>query len=621
MPATMSEEEVVSPEETHLGSIFGTARYMSPEQVRGEAVDRRTDIWSLGAVLYEMVAGRAPFSGETTGEVMASILEAEPPPLANYIGQIPDELEQIIRRTLRKERDARYQSARELLDALKDVRRRMDLSAESKSLTAAPSEIHWTRSRLAVALAVLVAVLALVLSFSWHRNQTASSAPEKSIAVLPFENLSDDKENAYFATAVQDEILSDLARIADLKVISRTSTRSYEAGKPRNSRQIGQELGVAHLLEGNVQRIGNRVRINAQLIDTRSDSHLWAQVYDRDVSDIFVIESEIARTIADQLQPKISASEKAAVARPPTRDLVANDLYLKAIARFQTPESVSEREAVRLLEQAVARDPRFLRAYCALAQVHLSLFEGEDHTPARLQTAKAAIEKAAQLQPNAGEVHLVRARYFARGLRDYDHARAELELARRTLPNEATVYFEIGLTDRRQGRWTEALRNFERAVELDPRNVEYLKTTAEACSTLRRYGEANRIGRRALALSPHDNWLRIFLASKPVWERADTRPWRNELNAIVSENPGIAPTISEDLWVCAIFERDVAAAERALATIPREGIPGYLGFVDRGNGTWVIPPAYSTALRLPAQLSPRRAPCWKSNCAKKPIMH
>ena len=426
---------------------------------------------------------------------------------------------------------------------------------------------------------MLVAALALALPFYWQRNQTTSPMPEKSIAVLPFENLSDDKENAYFATGVQDEILSDLAKIADLKVISRTSTSPYEAGKPRNSRQIGQELGVAHLLEGSVQRAGNHLRINAQLIDTRTDAHLWAQTYDRDVADVFAIQSEIAQTIADQLQAKISVGEKAAVARPPTRDLVANDLYLKAIAILQTPESVSEREAIRLLEQAVARDPRFLRAYCALARVHLSLYEGEDHTPARLQTANAVIEKAAQLQPDAGEVHLVRARYLARGLRDYDHARVELELARRTLPNDATIYYETALVDVRQGRWTEALRNFERAVELDPRNVAYLTATADTCSSMRRYSEAVRIGRRALALSPHDNWLRIFLASQPLSERADIRPWRNELNAIVSENPGAAPSISEDLWYCAILERDVAAAERALATIPPEGFQAYLGAV------------------------------------------
>ena len=315
VPATLSEEEVVSLAETHLGTIFGTARYMSPEQVLGEAVDKRTDIWSLGVVLYEMVAGRAPFSGETAGEVMTSILETEPPAFTNHSGKIPDELQQIIRRTLRKKSDERYQSARELLDAFKGVRRRMDLSAESESLIASSPKRHWTRSPTAVVLAVLVAALALALPFLWHRNQTTSPMPEKSIAVLPFENLSDNKENAYFATGVQDEILSDLAKIADLKVISRTSTRPYEAGKPRNSRQIGQELGVAHLLEGSVQRTGNHLRINAQLIDTRTDAHLWAQTYDRDVADVFAIQSEIAQTIADQLQVKISVSAK----KPPSR--------------------------------------------------------------------------------------------------------------------------------------------------------------------------------------------------------------------------------------------------------------------------------------------------------------
>ena len=185
------------------------------------------------------------------------------------------------------------------------------------------------------------------------------------------------------------------------------------------------------------------------------------------------------------------------------------------------------------------------------------------------------IEKAAQLQPDAGEVHLVRARYLARGLRDYDQARAELELARRTLPNDATVYLETALVDVRQGRWTEALRSSKRAIELDPRNVAYLTATAEICSSTSHYSEADRIGRRALALSPHDNWLRIFLASQPLAERADIRPLRNELNAIVSENPGAA----KDLWYCAMLERDVAAAERALAAIPPEGTQGYLGGV------------------------------------------
>jgi tetratricopeptide (TPR) repeat protein len=322
------------------------------------------------------------------------------------------------------------------------------------------------------------------------------------------------------------------------------------------------------------------VRINAQLVDIRTEAHLWAQVYDRDVSDVFAIQSEIAQTIANQLQAKISEGEKAAITNAPTSDLIANNLYVQAMGlEYLQPDTKALLRAISLLEQAVARDPHFLRAYCALARVHVDLYEGQDHTAAHLESAKANIERANQVQSDSGEVHLARAHYLARGLRDYDGARVELELARRTLPNDATAYFETALVDVRQGRWAEALRTSERAIELDPRNIEYLTVTADTCSHMGRYGEADRIGRRALALSPHDNWLRIFLASQPLAERADIRPLRNGLNAIVSENPGAASTISEDLWSCAILERDAAAADRALATIPPGGIQGYLGLV------------------------------------------
>jgi len=580
VPVTTMDEEAALPFETRLGSILGTARYMSPEQALGEPVDGRTDIWSLGAVLYEMVAGRAPFLGSAPREVMNSILTAEPPLLTSSIARTPAEVQQIVGKALSKEREHRYKSAHQLIEALKGVRRRMELPAELERANEPASWLRWTLSPAALVLGALAAALALAFPFYWHRHVTTSPIPEKSIAVLPFENLSDNKDNSSFAAGVQDEILSDLAKIADLKVISRTSTLPYETGKPRNLRKIAQELGVAHLLEGTVQRTDNHLRINAQLIDGRTDSHLCAQTYDRDVSDVFAIQSEIAQTIADQLQAKISEGEKAAIGKAPTSDLLANNLYVQAIAlEYQQPDKKSLLRAIALLEQAVARDPAFLRAYCALARLHVNLYEGEDHTAAHLQSAKANIDRASQLQSDSGEVHLVRAHYLARGLRDYDGARVELELARRTLPNDATVYFETARVDVRQGRWTEALRSFERAIELDPRNVEYLITTADNCSIMRGYGEAVRLGRRALDLSPHDNRIRSFLASQPASERADIRPWRKELNAILSENPGAAPSLSEDLWVCAIIERDAAAADRALATIPPGGIKGYLGLV------------------------------------------
>ena len=240
VPVTMAEEEALLLVETNLGSILGTVRYMSPEQARGAPVDKCTDIWSLGVVLYEMVAGRAPFTGDTPGEVMTSILGTEPPPLTSYIAQTPAELQQIVSKTLRKEREERYQSAHEMLEALKSLRRRMEFKAELERSTAAPSWLRWTRSPIALVLALLVAALALALPFYWHRNLTPSSIPEKSIAVLPFENFSDDKENSYFAAGIQDDVLTSLAKIHELKVISRTSVMAYQNPGGRNLREIAR---------------------------------------------------------------------------------------------------------------------------------------------------------------------------------------------------------------------------------------------------------------------------------------------------------------------------------------------------------------------------------------------
>ena len=408
-----------------------------------------------------------------------------------------------------------------------------------------------------------------------HTGVAVSPIPEKSIAVLPFENLSDDKTNAYFADGVQDEILSNLAKIADLKVISRTSANLYKSGRPRNAREIGEQLGVAHFLEGSVQRVGDRLRVHAQLIDARTDAHAWAQTYDRDVADLFAIQSEIAQTIAAQLQAKISSAEKAAIAEPPTSDLVANDLYLRAIALGRAQSQPELFQAVSLLEQAIARDPRFLRAYCALADMHLAFYyNGYDRTAARLKMADEAIQNATRLQPDAGEVHLIKAQYlFGFGIRDYDRAREELELARRTLPNDPAVYYKAALIDRRQGRWTEGLRNFERALESDPNNVDFLTNAAATCISMRRYAAAGQFCRRVVAIAPRDYWARVTLAFQPFYERADIRPLRKELNTILAEEPDAGPKIARDLWYCAILERDPAAADRALTMFPPQGFP------------------------------------------------
>jgi serine/threonine-protein kinase len=440
---------------------------------------------------------------------------------------------------------------------------------------------------------LLVSAIALVISFLIFFNPAsqpttrapapgalATSAlaaiPEKSIAVLPFENLSDEKENAFFADGVQDEILTGLSRVADLKVISRTSVMQYKTATKRNLREIATDLGVAHVLEGSVQRAGGRVRVNAQLIDARTDSQLWAERYDRDVADVFAIESEVAGKIVAQLQAKISPSEKAAIEKALTTDLVAHDLYLRAQALFaDTSDPLHAREklpqAAQLLDQAVARDPHFLQAWCLLSRVHsVAYFRGHDHTAARLDLANAALEAARRLEPDAGEVHLALAIYYYHGFRDYGRARSELAIARRTLPNNAEVFQYTGLIDRREGHWEEATRNMERALELDPRNFFILQQLALTYLPQRRYADEARTYDRALTIMPGDPGSRMLRAQVAVNWRADIKPFQNTLTTLIAENPNFGSDVNGLLY--ALCERTLAAADRALANYPREGV-------------------------------------------------
>ena len=371
---------------------------------------------------------------------------------------------------------------------------------------------------------------------------------------------------------MQDEILTDLAKIADLKVISRTSVMHYRSGIARNLREIGQQLGVAHVLEGSVQRAGNRVRVNAQLVDARTDRHLWAQTYDRDLADVFAIQSEIAKTIADQLQAKLSPREKSAIERPPTNDITAFDLYTRAKNLLVTATSSNTGkadflQAIDLLNQAVARDPSFFQAYCGLAEAHDQLYQiGYDHTSARLALAEAAIEAASRLRPNAGETHLARARNIYQGYLDYDGALAELELARQTLPNDSRVFELTGYIQRRQpGRYEEATRTLERAIDLDPRNVVVLQQIAAFnYRRLRRYADAKSAWDRLLAITPDDVTAKAERAMVDLEWKGDTRPLHQMIDAIRATNPAAVQSIADRWIICALAERDAAAANNAL---------------------------------------------------------
>ena len=401
----------------------------------------------------------------------------------------------------------------------------------------------------------------------------ATAIPAKSIAVLPFDNLSDDKQNAYFTDGVQDEILTDLAKIADLKVISRTSVMQYKAGAQRNLREIGQQLGVAHLLEGSVQRAGGKVRVNAQLIDARTDGHLWAQVYDRPLDDVFAIQSEIAKAIADQLQAKISPSEKTAIEQPPTSDVAAFDLYSRAktlllTTSFSAQAKPNLLQAADLLNQAVMRDPQFFLAYCQLAYTHDNLyFLGLDHTPARLALAEAAIQTALRLRPDAGEAHLARAENLYRGHLDYNAALAELEIAHRTLPNDSRVFELTGYIRRRQGQQEEGLRNLERSLQLDPRNFFTLQQISISYINLRRYAEAAAPLERALTINPSDTDTKVARAFVDFDWKADTRPLHQTIEAIRTENPSVVGTVADSWFNCALAERDAGAAKNALLAL------------------------------------------------------
>jgi len=458
----------------------------------------------------------------------------------------------------------------------------VNLSGDGVGNAAAPKKFQAIKKRRAHVRWATVAVALLVLGtivggtfYLSHRSTTSAlRVLDKSIAVLPFENLSRDPDNAFFTDGVQDEILTYLAKIADLKVISRMSVMQYKSGAPRNLREIGQQLGVAHVVEGSVQRAANKVRVNAQLIDARNDAHLWAQTYDRDLADVFAIQSEIAKAIADQLQTKLSPNEKKAIEQPPTTDLAAFDLYSRAkplllTAGFSATSEPDRRKAIELLDEAVKRDPSFFDAYCQLAFAHESLYSvrGSDHTPARLALAEAAVQTATRLRPDAAETHLARAQYLYYGLRDYAGALAELEIARRALPNDPRLFELAGYILQRRGQPEEGLQKLQRAVELDPRNFFTLQQIALSYQSLRRYAEAIAALDRALAIEPDNAETRADRALVYLFWKADTRPLHQTIDAILAQGPGAIVRAAVIWFACALAERDPAAAERALVAL------------------------------------------------------
>lgn len=410
-----------------------------------------------------------------------------------------------------------------------------------------------------------------------------ASFPERSVAVLPFEDMSAAKQDGVLAGTMQDAIRTALAKVSDLRVISRNSVSSYLPGEPRNLRAIAQSLGAGHILEGKVRRSAEKIWITVQLIDARRSERLWSVAYERTPSDVFGVQSDIVERVAAQLQAKVSAKEKTAIAERPTKDLAAYGLYVRgkilvaSVSNAQIQEKLLE--AVALLGRAIESDPEFYLAWCELASAHEYLyFFGFDHTPARLSLAKAALDTAIRLRPEAGETHLARATFLYRCYLDYDRARAELALIQRELPNHPEAFELVGYIDRRQGLWAESARSLQRAVKLDPQNVLLLQQIGASYQEFRQFGAMAAALDRALAIDPHDLDTRITRALIELEWRADTRPLQALVGVLLAENPEGASQVADPWLYASLCQRDPAALARALAAIPPTGISTDINF-------------------------------------------
>ena len=552
---------------TQTLDVLGTPSYMAPEQAVGNnaAVSSATDVYGLGAVLYQLLTGQPPFAGGTTYETIKLLLDTEPRPPRLVNPKIDRDLSTICLKCLEKDPKRRYSSALALAEDLERWLKHEPIAARRVGPLVRGRK--WVRRNPSIAvMAAMLLALAVPLGVMVWKSELIRQPVTTGIAVLPFENLNDQKENSVFADGVQDDILTKLAKIADLKVISRTSVMDYR-GK-RNVRQIGDALRVSHVLEGSARRSGDRIYLNAQLIDTRTDTHVWAEQYDRDLNDMFAVQSEIAEKVAERLNAKITATEKLTIEGKPTADLIAFDLYTRGknlfLAAPFSGRGADLLEAIDLLNQAVARDPSFFQAYCLLADVHGFLYWFGDHTPGRLALEEAAIQAASRLRPDAGETHLTRAANLYGSHHDYDGALAELEVARRSLPNSPGLFEVMASIQGMQGRWEECIRNWERAVELDPRNVTTLFQSGLSYGAVRRYAEQKSKLDRILTIDPNNLVLKAHRAFVELDWKADTGPLHQLIDEIRATNPAAMPKIADRWLVCALAERDVAAAKDAL---------------------------------------------------------
>ena len=561
---------------THTLTIFGTPGYIAPEQAKGPAANLTpaADVYSLGAILFSLLTGRPPFLGEHALAVIHEAAEKSAPKLRSLAPGLDRDLETICAKCLEREPSARYRTAGDLAE---DLQRWLEGRHIVARPVSAPARAwRWSRRNPLVAgMGALLLVLGTAVGALIWKGESVRAPAASGIAVLPFENLSPEDESAFFADRVQDGILTKLARVADLKVISRTSVLPYRGA--RSTQQIARALNVSHVLEGSVRRSAGKIFLNVQLIDARSDTHVWAEKYECDVNQLFAIQTGVTQKVAEQLHARVSANEEAAIKEPPTTDLVAYDRYSRAKDLisgiwFSTRAKEDLFQAVQLLEQAIARDPLFFDAYCQIAGAHDRIyFLGFDHTEARLKLSETAMQSIHRLRPDSGETHLALAQHFYWAYQDYDRAQQQLNAARTALPNESRIPLLAGYIERRQGNWEKSLEQMNRALALDPRNFSILQQISVNYEALRRYKEMGATLDRVLALAPNDIPTRVRRAVVELESHANPKPLHSTIEAILAEDPSAAPVLVDQWLFLALRERDSTAAERAMAAMPSDG--------------------------------------------------
>jgi TolB-like protein/Tfp pilus assembly protein PilF len=493
---------------TQTLDVLGTPSYMAPEQAVGNnaAVSSVTDVYALGAVLYQLLTGQPPFAGGTTYDTIRLLLDTEPrqPRLLNP--KIDRDLSTICLKCLEKDPTRRYSSALALAEDLERWLKHEPILARHIGIISRSRK--WVRRKPTRAL-LAASLVALAAALGWNvwRSELIRQPVTNGVAVLPFENLSGDPDNAYFANGIQEDILTRLASIAGLKVISRASTQQYQS-QPRNLREIAKQLGVTNIVEGSVQKAADQVRVNVQLVNAQTDSHLWADTYDRRLTDILGVESEIAKRIAESLQAKLSGREEQALAVKPTNNPEAYDAYLRGLAcdTRSVYSNDSIRKAIDFYERAVQLDPNFATAWARLSRADAGLYsEGVETTAAaRRDAAKRALENAQKLEPNSAEALLALGYYQYLVLRDYRLAKTTFGRVSKMLPGSSEVPRALALIARREGQWDQGIAYFEQALALDPRNVELLINGAWTYARLRQFPEALKLYDRALDMTPND---------------------------------------------------------------------------------------------------------------------